>query len=180
MIMLTTEEVEAFVSAFVAENRITLTENQLVALVRAAEKAWNQQNRLSVPLLHEMIFADVKGAGAYRVQQLINSRQEERAYPRSDIVPRLMVQVFHPTYQRVFDNDLTESNLSIEEACWRVGALLRSIHPFLVGNRVLSFVIENQLRRRHGLPVATLLRPKPVFDFYRHELFKPYAKRMMQ
>ena len=177
---LTTKEVEDSVSAFLAENRITLTENQHAALVRTCEKAWNQQNRLFAPLLHEMIFADVEGAGVFREQVLINSRQEERAYPRSDIVPRLMVQVFRPTYQQVYDRDLTEPNLSIEEACWRVGALLRSIHPFLVGNRVLSFVIENQLRRRHGLPVATLLRPKPVFDFYRNVLFKPYAKKMMR
>lgn len=180
MIMLTTEEVRASVAAFVAQNRITLTKDQKDGLVTAAEKAWNNMNRLSAPLLHEMIFADVERAGAFRDRELVNSQQEERAYPRSDIVPRLMVQVFRPTYQRVFDNDLPEPNLSIEEACWRVGALLRSIHPFLVGNRVVSFIVENQLRRRHGLSVVTLLRPKPIFDFYRHELFWPYAKKMMQ
>ncbi len=180
MEMLTTEEVRAFVSAFVAQHRITLTENQYAALVTASEKSWNQQNRLFAPLLHEMIFADVEGAGVLRVQQLINSRQEERAYPRSDIVPRLMEQVFRPTYQQVYDRDLTEPDLSIEEACWRVGALLRSIHPFLVGNRVVSFVIENQLRHRHGLRVATQLGSKDIFDRYRQNQFWPYAKKLMR
>jgi hypothetical protein len=96
------------------------------------------------------------------------------------MVPRLMVQVFRPSYKRALLGDTTAIAPAVEEALWRVGAMLRAIHPFQEGHRVLSWVIENQLRNWSGLQPVMQLKPKPLFDDYRNRLFWPYANQLLQ
>lgn len=177
---LSTTLVAEAVAKFVSKNSITLTPVEQGRLVSAAELTWNSSKIMSVGTLHAHIFADTIDAGMYRDRAVTNKLGQLRDYPRSDMVYRLMVQVFQPSYQRVLAGDYTAVGRSIEEAAWRVGAMLRSIHPFDDGNRVLSWLIENQLYVQHGLPICPLQKPKPVFDFYRQHLFWDYAKSLMQ
>lgn len=177
---LTTEEVENSVADFCQQNQIVLSDEQSKRLVRVAEDVWNNVYIQSMKQLHGYIFVDIPEAGQYRDCAIVNDSGRSRAYPRSDMVYRLMVQVFRPTYERVLAGDGKAVGDSVEEVVWRVGAILRSIHPFLEGNRVLSWVVENHLRVLNRLPIRTEQKPKPDFDHYRQNLFWPYADKMMQ
>ncbi len=161
-------------------NMLALPADLHERLVTLCERVWNSREPKSATLLHEFLFQDRADAGLFRQESLMNQMGVQRNYPRSDMVPRLMEQVFRPSYERALAGDVTAIGASVEESLWRVGAMLRIIHPFRTGNRLVSWVIENQLRNWSDLPPIMQLRPKPSFDLYRNFHFWPYANQMLR
>ncbi len=163
---------------FVVNEQLLLTEQQTQRLAAIAVIAWNTARPLSVTEQHAFLYPDDTRAGKYRQSMLVNSRGQLRDYPSARLVPALMARFFWVPYQTLLAGQRQIKTEMEEEAAWQVAAVLRAIHPFEEGNRILAWVIENRLRQCFGLPVLPQLRPKPHFDRFRDEYFLPRVEKL--
>jgi hypothetical protein len=167
------------VSTFLAMNLVKLGEEEQDRLVAVAKLAWKKPEPLLVKVAYDFLF---KGTDLeqYRHTSVIDLKQgwRKRDYPVSAHVPLLMDTVFTPTYERILKGESICADATPAEVARQLGMLFRAIHPFLLGNRVLSWVIETQIRLLFGLPPEMLMPPKADFDNYRQNLFWPYVEKM--
>jgi hypothetical protein len=175
-------EAEAYEAAhdFVVINNLLMPEPFVVRLGKVAEVTWNYPAPVAAKTQHEFVYQADTRAGRYRDSVLINRLGQMRDYPPASQVSQLMVRLFIPSYKRIFDQEVKCRPEISGDAAWQIGAILRSIHPFEKGNLVLSWVIENQLRLRFGLPIELALRPKAVFDTFRYDIFFPLVEKMLK
>jgi hypothetical protein len=163
--------------AFVVINNYLLKEDLVRRAADVAQEAWSSPLPVSVKTQHEFLFDQDERAGCYRESVLVNRLGAPRDYPRASLIPRLMVRVFTPAYEKAVAGETVHPEASGEEVAWYIGAVLRAIHPFERGNLVLSWIIENQVRRRHGLRLVIPLRSKDEFDLFRQEKFLPLVEK---
>jgi hypothetical protein len=166
---------------FVAETKCPYTSSQVEQLANLAAAMWTTTVVMKVTEAHKIVFASTPYAGEYRTNVLMDiARGVERNYPRSTLVPQMMIRVFYPQYQRVMSNLLAPTTVPEEDIAWQIGALLRVIHPFVKGTMAISWVIENQIRIGYGLSVTTRLRPKVEFDQYRQAAFESRQDQVLR
>lgn len=168
------------VHAFVVINNYLLKDELARRAAALAQVAWSSTEPVSVKTQHEFLFNQDERAGCYRESVLVNQLGEARDYPRAMLVRQLMVRVFAPAYRKAVCGETVHREALPEEVAWQIGAVLRAIHPFERGNLVLSWIIENQVRRRCGLPLVIALRPKAEFDRFRQEMFFPMVEKLLR
>lgn len=173
------DDIKAHVIAFLTINLIGGEKMAAARVVDIAKSAWRQREMLHLPTNHMYLYQGMEGAGEYRKVAVLDIRRmdRDRNYPPSDEVPRLVEELFIPAYRRAMSGQIVDANHAPADVAWYIGAIFRAIHPFVVGNRVLSWVIEMQLRALFDLPPTCLLRQKQEFDRLRHELLGSYLSR---
>lgn len=163
---------------FVLTQNIKFSEEQIRKLVLLANFVWTDRNKTHDLLdCHALLFDPSPDAGKLRRSALLSDRCQLRDYPHWRSLPTLVARCFWPLYTQAVAARVPDGIRPVDFA-WYIGALLRSIHPFVTGNLVLSVVIENQLRLLYGLPVSMALRPKAEFDSARFDMLLPHLGKM--
>jgi fido (protein-threonine AMPylation protein) len=174
-------EITELVNAYVKINQLRLTPIQIQKLAEVAKAVWSNQTKVCfVSSCHRYVYEDAPDAGQYRQTQLLGISGRFRAYPRPTLISQLMVRVFGRAYRNALEEQQGKREYDLGDTAWYTGATLRAIHPFMTGNIILSWVIENQLRLKHGLPVHLVMRPKSEFDEFREEGFRHMVEAILQ
>jgi hypothetical protein len=156
---------------FTFDNGQTLYRSHIERLATVAEACWPTREPGQPRLQHGFVFSDWADAGEYRSSVLIHRQTGViRDYPSYFAVTGLMTELFVPAYERALARLMKGDDPA--DVAWRVGAMLRAIHPFTRGTMPLSMIAENHVRVRWGLDPTTELRPKEEFEKFRYGEFQ--------
>ncbi|MFN3188507.1 MAG: hypothetical protein ACK42D_03150 [Candidatus Paceibacteria bacterium] len=141
-------------------------------VIKLASEMWIDSPVVyDIQSIHARLCLGNANAGEYRKSLMFDSNMRFRLYPKSSEVQKLMKQYFYPAYKHVLDtNNFTAHGPA--DVAWYLSAIGRCIRPFYNDNRLVFWLVENQVRVQFGLSVTPILRPKDVFDGFRKEMFR--------
>ncbi len=168
------------VRSFMIDNGLGFYRPYIERLTVIAESCW----ATSVPgqprlqhgfLLSSQLADEPPDAGEYRSSVLIHRETGViRDYPSYFVVDGLMNELFMPAYKQALHRLKKGDDPAM--VAWRVGAIMRAIHPFRRGTMPLSMIAENHVRIRSGLDPTTELRPKEEFEKFRYGEFQALVR----